>query len=245
MSDFEDNITTFTRGEMECRQQDLRHLIAAIDEATEAGSVSEYNPKQVEIAATFDDVWQQGRQGKLVISHEPYFNPMALVEVRYLETDYRENAAPSFERLYTLERTNDGDLVVMISDDVLQQTNEIVLNMAMFKQEYAFRADADMMRLAEGSFVRDIDQAIALEEVETQASLRPATDSDIATLRELLKIAVAGGIPESDEDRQWREQQERWEQDTARAHFSRIGGSAWRLMRLQMDSWPRVPYNDL
>lgn len=244
MSDFEDNLTTFTRGEMECRQQDLRHLVAAIDEVVEAGIVSEYNPKQVEIAATFDDAWQQGRQGKLVISHEPYFNPMALVEVRYLETDYRENAAPSFERLYALERTNDGDLVVMVSGDVPQQTNRIVLSMAMFKQEYAPKADADMMKLAEGSFVRDIDQAIVSEEEETRASLRLATDSDIATLRELLEIAIAGDMPESEEDRQWREQQERWEQEAERrARFSRIGNRAWQL--LQMDSWVRVPYNDL
>lgn len=191
MSNFEISLPAFTQREMECRQQDLRHVMELIYRALQQKG-SEYNPKSksTRIAATYDAAWQQGRQGALIIPQTPYFHPSALIELKYVETDLREDAL-SFEQTYTFEQTNDRDLFVMVSDKVRQRTTPVRLSLAGLQR---VMNTANIIEQVEETMMMSAPYAVALEEVETYASLQPAMEDDITALKELLKIAITGDV---------------------------------------------------
>lgn len=183
MRSFDVSPPVFTQNEIERRQQDLACVIDLIHKAIERGEVPEYDPGSIHISATPDAVRQQGRRGKLIIPHLPYFHPTAIFELRYVEMD---RILP-FERVYTIERTNDGDLFAMMSDKVNQRTVAMGLSVAALRH---VMNEANIIQQVKEAIPFDSSYAVAVEEIETYATLQPATEDDIAALKELLEIAT-------------------------------------------------------
>lgn len=170
------------------RERRLHSILETVDELIERDTEREEGHRAY-VSATYQEAHQRGRMGLLSFIQRPDIDTSSFLEIRYSEHGFGDNRNET-DTTYTFTRTNDGDIVVQVSDPISADSfHAAMAEAAEFADAEGDNSDPEMHAQAWDDLESTVHSAIVQERSETALSLRHITDDELAKLEEILTIA--------------------------------------------------------
>lgn len=186
-------------------------------------------------SATYREAHGNERIGLLSFTRQPDLDPDSILEITYNEHGFGDKRDET-DQSYVISRTNDGDLIIQVSDVIsLDGFNQAMEEANSFAEEIEGKdVDPEMLATAWEDLESNAHSAISQENHEAGLSLHPATEEEIARLEEILTIARnRTDWDQVDHENEMRAMDEEYGYEKDSQHMSRrrkFTRQAWRLL---------------